>query len=493
MGMMGGGRPAQPPAPPKRGFLQELALREVTDSATDVSVEIRSGGLTRTRGFQSGVDYMGMYAAADSISAPVVFAGYGIVEKDIAWDELKTIDVKGKIVMVLSEAPGKDNPASPFQQKKELKDKYFPAGPAMFMRRMGGFNKALEITKLGAAAILQVQVVRQGRDMFKSLAGPRPVDDERPIIDEPRRQMSLAGAAQRMPWEGSPVITITHEMADAILQGAGQKVDELQNKIDTTLKPASMELPGTRLNIAVTSKSALVRSANVVGYIEGSDPKLKDEVVVVGAHLDHLGRRGDYIYNGADDNGSGSVGVMALARAFAANPGKPKRTVVFALWTGEEKGLLGSRYYVMNPPFPMDKTVAYLNMDMISRPYTEENLGMMARMMNIPHGRRGLQEGQCRQLRAHPIFRGRGARRRRPERGPACGSGPLSPGVGRRDGPRHGRQRPRLLRSGEGAVGVRHHQHARGLPPDERQRRQGQRGDDGQDRAPALSHGLFAR
>jgi len=330
------------------------------------------------------VDFMGMYAAADSISAPVVFAGYGLVEKDIGWDELKTVDIKGKIVMVLSEAPGKDNPASPFQQKKELKDKYFPAGPAMFMRRMGGFNKTLEITKLGAAAVLQVQVSVKDSDMFKGLAGPRPVDDERPIIDEPRRQMSLAGAAQRMPWEGSPVITISHEMADAILQGAGQKVDDLQKKIDTTLKPASMELPGTRLDIAVTSKSALVRSANVVGWIEGSDPKLKEEVVVVGAHLDHLGRRGDYIYNGADDNGSGSVGVMALARAFAANPDKPKRTVVFALWTGEEKGLLGSRYYVMNPPFPMDKTVAYLNMDMISRPYTKENLGMMARMMNIP-------------------------------------------------------------------------------------------------------------
>ncbi|OGD18929.1 MAG: hypothetical protein A2W03_13820 [Candidatus Aminicenantes bacterium RBG_16_63_16] len=383
MGMFGGGRRSPRPARPEKGYLQELAIREVTGSATDVNVEIRSGGLTRTRGFQSGVDYMGMYAAADSVSAPVVFAGYGIVEKDLAWDEFKNVDIKGKIVMVLTEAPGKDNPESPFQKKKELKDKYFPAGPAMFMRRMGGFNKNQEITKLGAAAILQVQSSIKDADSYKSLAGPRPVDDERPIINEPRRQMSLPGVTQRMPWEGSPVITISHEMANAILQGAGQKIEDLQKKIDTTLKPASMDLPGTRLSIAMTSKTSLVRSANVVGFIEGSDPKLKDEVVVVGAHLDHLGKRGDYIFNGADDNGSGSVGVMALARAFAENPAKPKRTVVFALWTGEEEGLLGSRYYVMNPPFPMDKTVAYLNMDMIGRPYTEENLAMMARMMNI--------------------------------------------------------------------------------------------------------------
>jgi Peptidase family M28 len=382
MGMFGGGR-SQRPAPAEKSYLQEMAIKEITDTTTDVSVEIRSGGLTRTRSFQSGVDYMGMYAAPDTISAPVVFAGYGIVEKDIAWDDFKNLDVKGKIVMVLSEAPGKDNPNSPFQQKNELKEKYFPAGPAMFMRR-GGFNKTQEITKLGAAAILQVQASLKDSDMYRGLAGPRPVNDERPIINEPRRQMSLPGVTQRMPWEGSPVITISHEMADAVLQGSGQKIEDLQKKIDTSLKPASLELPGTRLNIATASKTTLVRSANVVGYIEGSDPKLKDEVVVVGAHLDHLGKRGDYIYNGADDNGSGSVGVLALARAFALNQEKPKRTVVFALWTGEEEGLLGSRYYVLNPAFPMTKTIAYLNMDMISRPYTEENLKGMGRMMNLP-------------------------------------------------------------------------------------------------------------
>jgi Zn-dependent M28 family amino/carboxypeptidase len=97
-----------------------------------------------------------------------------------------------------------------------------------------------------------------------------------------------------------------------------------------------------------------------------------------------LGKWGDYVFNGADDNGSGSVGVLNLARAFVTNPDKPKRTVVFCLWTGEELGLLGSRYYVQNPAFPLDKTVACINMDMISRPYDERGLSRMARMMNIP-------------------------------------------------------------------------------------------------------------
>jgi Zn-dependent M28 family amino/carboxypeptidase len=173
-------------------------------------------------------------------------------------------------------------------------------------------------------------------------------------------------------------------MADAILEGSGQKIEDLKQKIDTTLKPASMEIPGMRLSINTTAKTSLVTCRNVVGYIEGSDPTLKNEAVVIGAHLDHNGISGEYIFNGADDNGSGSVGVLSLARAFAANPEKPKRSVVFCLWTGEEEGLLGSRYYVQNPLFPVDKTVAYFNMDMISRPYTEQSLSRMARMMRIP-------------------------------------------------------------------------------------------------------------
>jgi Zn-dependent M28 family amino/carboxypeptidase len=136
--------------------------------------------------------------------------------------------------------------------------------------------------------------------------------------------------------------------------------------------------------LSTTLKTALVHGQNVLGFVEGSDPVLKNEVVVVGAHLDHLGRRGDYVFNGADDNGSGSVGVLNLARAFALNPEMPKRSVLFCLWTGEEEGLLGSRYYVQNPVFPLDKTVAYLNLDMISRPYEEKTLTRMARWIGLP-------------------------------------------------------------------------------------------------------------
>jgi hypothetical protein len=372
-------------APPQleKRFIQEFILKEVLESSTQIALEVRLGSLVKSRTFQSGIDFQSRASEAVSLSAPLVFAGYGITEKGIGWDEFKNLEVKGKIVLILSEAPGKDDPKSPFWQNKELKEKYFPAAPMAAVTRGGGSAKVREISKLQPAAILQVQNAGPDVDLFKNLAGPARLSDDRPFPPE-RRRLTLPGVAARMPWESTPVITITREMADALLEASGLKIDELKKKIESSYKPASLEIPGTRLTLSTTLKTALVRGQNVLGFIEGSDPVLKNEVVVMGAHLDHLGRRGDYIFNGADDNGSGSVGILNLAHAFALNPAKPKRTVLFCLWTGEEEGLLGSRFYVLNPTFPLDKTVAYLNLDMISRPYDEKTLARMGRWMGLP-------------------------------------------------------------------------------------------------------------
>jgi hypothetical protein len=351
---------------------------------------VTTGGEVKTHAYQGGLDFMQPYAAVpEAITAPVVFVGYGIAEPSLKWDELKGLNLKGKVVLMLTEAPGKDDPKSPFNSTKELKDKYFPAGGnMMMMMRMRGqnrFNKADEIAKLGPAAIVQVQNTGSDAEIFKMLSAPRQVNDERPIINKPRYRLSVAGDTQpSMGEQRVATLTITREMANLLLQSVGQTIDELKKKIETTGKPASMDVPGAKLTIATTAKTELVRGLNVLGVIEGSDPKLKDEYFVVGAHCDHLGRWEDYIYNGADDNGSGSVGVLNIAKAMAASPIKPKRSIVFALWTGEEEGLLGSRYYVENPVFPLDKTVGYLNFDMISRPYDSETLARGLRMFNIP-------------------------------------------------------------------------------------------------------------
>jgi len=384
---------AAPQAPPERSYFQDITFKETSDVRSALTVETRSGDVVKSRTFTAGLDYQAGTGAAETISAPVVFAGFGISEASIGFDELKGLDLAGKVVLVISEAPGKNDPKSPFQAK-ELKEKYFPppdAARARMIRRMmgqgGGFDKLAEIAKLKPAAILIVSSDRADSELYNELSAARTPGDDRPIVDRPRTRLSLAGDAggpmAAMMGAGATSVSITREMADAILAGTGKTIGELQRAIETSMKPGSTGVPGVTVTLDTTSKTKLVRCRNVLGVIEGSDPSLKNEYFVIGAHFDHTGRAGDYIFNGADDNGSGSVGVMAIARAMALNPVKPKRSIVFALWTGEEKGLLGSRYYVRHPAFAIEKTVGYLNYDMISRAFDGPTLARSTRQYEV--------------------------------------------------------------------------------------------------------------
>ncbi|MHB8053915.1 MAG: M20/M25/M40 family metallo-hydrolase [Candidatus Aminicenantales bacterium] len=381
-----------PPAAPERTYFQNITFKEVADTKGEIKVEVAKGPSVKSKTFASGLDYQGGYGPEGSITAPVVFVGYGISEPSVGFDELKGLNLKGKIVLVLTEAPGKDNPQSPFKAKKELNDKYFPGpGPMMMMRPGGGpppFNKIEEINKLGPAAVIQVANTGKDIDVFRNLSEVRKPSDDKPIIDKPRKRLMIAGESGADPMArmmgGGSAVTITREIANVLLEGTGQTIDDLKKKIETTMKPASFDISGAKMTLTTKSTTALVRGLNVLGMIEGSDPVLKDEYFVVGAHFDHLGRWENYIYNGSDDNCSGSVGVMAIAKAIASNPVKPKRTVIFALWTGEEEGLYGSRYYVQNPVFPIEKTVGYLNYDMISRAFDDSSLARAVRRYNVP-------------------------------------------------------------------------------------------------------------
>jgi Zn-dependent M28 family amino/carboxypeptidase len=384
-GARGGGAAA---APRERSYFQEITFKETTDVQSSIAIESRIGAGARARTFTAGVDYQGGSGTAESVSGPVVFVGYGISEPSIGFDELQGMDLKGKVVLMLTEAPGRDNPQSPFQTTPALKEKYFPAGGGMAAigpRGGGGparFNKVTEITKLGPAAILMVANAGKDTEVYGTLSRVFRPSDDRPIITRTRSRMTIAGDTPS-PGGGVSSVAITREIANAILEGTGQTIDALKGRIESSTKPASMEVPA-RATLATTSKTTLVRGMNVLGMIEGSDPKLKDEYFVIGGHFDHTGRAGDYIYNGADDNGSGSIGVVAIAKAMAANPVKPKRTIVFALWTGEERGLFGSRYYVRNPVFPIAKTVGYLNYDMISRAFDGPLLERAVSQYRVP-------------------------------------------------------------------------------------------------------------
>jgi hypothetical protein len=374
--------PDKPMPKPERGYLQEFAMKEALETTSGATLESGPSQARSRRDFAPGVDFVFSSLLPLEMNAPVVFAGYGIGEKDIAYNDLAGIDVRDKIVMILSEAPGKDDPASPFQ-KKELKEKYFPAMPAF---RGGGIDlaKASAIFKRGALAVLIVKnSLAEGGDIYWDILSQQQVHDDKPILPDSRKKLLIPGS-KAMPWEGRTIIRISREMADAILDSAGESIESLQKKIAAKYKPHSFVLKGTSLRLSNQVRYQLLKSANVIGYIEGSDPQLKNQAVVIGGHIDHLGRRGDYIFNGAEDNASGACGVLAIARAMASSPEKLKRSIIFCLWTSEEEGLLGSRYYVDHPTlFSMENTVAYLNLDMIAQPWDEKSLRRMTRMLNI--------------------------------------------------------------------------------------------------------------
>lgn len=166
-----------------------------------------------------------------------------------------------------------------------------------------------------------------------------------------------------------PNIYLSTTATDSILQKYSKKIENYTKQAAQGKSAAKFEMP---FKISFTTSRLLTQiiSRNVLGFFEGSDSVLKKEVVVVSCHLDHLGKRGNVIYHGADDNGSGSSGLMAMCEAFGAAEREhkmPKRSILCLFMTGEEKGLLGSKYYVNHPKIPIDKTVADINIDMIGR------------------------------------------------------------------------------------------------------------------------------
>jgi hypothetical protein len=366
----------QEPPQAKRSYFQNIAFLEVLGSEGKASVTWQKGQMKKTKSFVQNTDYTYRASGTQSMTAPVVFVGYGIQEPSLKFDEYKNLDVKGKFVMMLSEAPGKGDPESPFN-KGELKEKYFPQR-RMMRRRRSASPKFQTPADQGAEAILLVEnSPEENGDVARQYLNGQRINDERTIYPEPRRRVVLVeNLGSSMFGDSIPTIRISREMADEILGMVGQNVATLKGKIEKTLACQSMALPGVTLSIENKTETKLVNGRNVLGYIEGTDPELKKEAVVIGGHLDHLGRRGDYIFNGADDDGSGSVGVMEIAEAFAKNPVKPRRSILFALWTGEEMGLFGSRYYVAHP---FMETAADVNLDMISREYDKDMLVRMGR------------------------------------------------------------------------------------------------------------------
>ncbi len=278
---------------------------------------------------------------------PVAFAGYGIDAPEFAYNDFSGIDLKGKVAIVFSREPQANNPGSKF---------------------MGAFDtyhafereKVEELRKQGVAGLLIV------RDRFPGRTKSIPASSERPSGGP---LYALAGEM----WD-IPVFTIRREVADQLLAPSGKTSDALQAEIDQTARPHSFEISNSSVCMAKAFTNLEAHEGrNVVGLLEGSDPRLKAQTILVSAHHDHMGVSNGHIYHGADDDGSGIAGVMEVAKALVKGNIHPKRSVLFLAFDGEERVYLGSYYYVTHPIVPLNQTVANLNMDMIGRNENDPN------------------------------------------------------------------------------------------------------------------------
>ncbi|MBI4428946.1 MAG: M28 family peptidase [Ignavibacteriales bacterium] len=274
------------------------------------------------------------FSSSGSYSGEVVFAGYGISAPDQKYDDYHGVQVKDKAVIVMRNSPAGDTPHNEFTAFTSLRYKV---------------SKAKE---LGAKAILIV-------------TGPLDSDED--------KLMRLA-FDQTSGGAGIPAINLTRAATERILQSS---LSDLQKEINQKKTPGSFVVKGASLSLEADVLETREVTENVVGFLEGNDAKLKEEVLVIGAHYDHLGYGGEgsgslkpdtvAIHNGADDNASGTAGLLELAQFFASKKNDLKRSMLFIAFSGEELGLLGSAYYMKNPTMPIERMIAMVNMDEIGR------------------------------------------------------------------------------------------------------------------------------
>ncbi len=291
------------------------------------------------------------FSASGSAAGPVVFAGFGITADGLEHDDYREADVAGKVVLLLEHEPGEFDPQSPF------------AG-IVTSEHGAAIRKALEAQRRGAVAVAIAPDVHNHTRWWTvpELAGrywPR----SRPRVPP----YQLAAWLDRVQ---IPVVRISAALAERLAGAADRTLQELGAHAETAGGGAVVELPDVELDVTVRVRHATTPVDNVVGLIEGADPELRDEWIIICAHYDHEGAIGERIFNGGDDNASGVAGLLEIAEAYgvAARAGRrPRRSILLAAWNAEEQGLLGAWGYAEQPLAPLEDTVAVVNMDMIGR------------------------------------------------------------------------------------------------------------------------------
>lgn len=333
-------------------YYQEVPLKvtAVSDAGTKIKVSKGRGESI----YYFGKSFGGNFTVTGSYSGSIVFAGLGISEPDKGWDDLKSLDLKGKIVVIIDE-----------QRPDDKSEK-----SAWLTSRIG--NVINEIRDKGASAVFSVvspekqkriatpsgfyDYVPTGRlgmvydSQLTGFTGPAPQAD---VQKETRPQLPFT------------VAEISHELAAGLLGMTEEDIAGIFKEVRDGKKLTSKELPEVFVKLDVEVESYKASSRNVIALVEGSDPELKNEYIVISGHHDGRGIDDGEIIPGADDNGTATVALMEIGQALLAE--RPERSVILAWVSGEEQGMNGSHYFINNCPVPVEKISACLNMDMLGR------------------------------------------------------------------------------------------------------------------------------
>lgn len=325
-------------------YLQAVPLVEYRADRAATAMTLERGGKQME---WKSPEVTGAFRDAVDVTAPVVFAGFGITAPELGYDDYQGLDAKGKIVLVFDHEP----------QETDVNSIFNGTGNTRYATTR---VKLLNAQAHGALALMVV------------------AEPNRKHLTNAERSAKIGGSATRavpLPLQALrddelhiPSVVVVDEVAAEVLATAGKSPSELQAAIDRDLTTQSRALPETTLTLHLKNASRTTGTTyNVAGLLQGGDPALAAETLLISGHHDHDGQSGTEIWHGADDNGSGTVGVVELAHAFAANAARPKRSILFVVFASEERGLLGSYYMAAHPLRPLATTRAMINFDMIGR------------------------------------------------------------------------------------------------------------------------------
>ncbi|HUT07934.1 MAG TPA: M28 family peptidase [Candidatus Latescibacteria bacterium] len=331
------------PLMPGGSYYQEVPVEVTTIVPQASRLRLVAGAGERVFYFP-GDAVIGRNFEAGKVSGEAVFLGYGLSAPQLNWDDTDGLDLKGKVAVILDAALPDDHLLKPADNRRLL------------MSRAGALR--------GKGAVAVVTIINQDREAGlaeKGLSFSLPERLRFPGV------ITMSGAAPSMAAPTLPFyqVEVRHDAGAAILGVTKEDLAKMIETIRQGKRVASKKMPGRKLEIELGVVTRQDTTLNVVAYAEGTDPALRNEYLTISSHHDHLGTREGRIYPGSDDNASAVVGMFEIAEALMVE--RPKRSVIFVWNTGEEKGLIGSYYFVQHCPVPVEMISANLNLDMISR------------------------------------------------------------------------------------------------------------------------------